>query len=68
MTKKISALVAAAIIAVFTLVHAPAYAQSLDELRGSGAVGERYDGLLVQRSGGGNVAGGWDRIGNKKYA
>lgn len=56
MTKKISALVAAVIVALFTMVHTPAYAQSLDELRSSGAVGERYDGLLVQRSGGSNVA------------
>lgn len=29
---------------------APAAAQSLDELRASGAIGERYDGLVVARS------------------
>ncbi len=57
MTKKIPALVATALVAVFMLVHTPASAQSLDELRGSGVVGERYDGLLVQRSGGSNVTG-----------
>jgi len=31
------------------LTAAPATAQSLDELRASGAVGERYDGLAVAR-------------------
>jgi len=34
------------------LTAAPAAAQSLDELRASGAVGERFDGLAVARDAG----------------
>lgn len=40
----------AALLLVFATV-APAQAQSLDELRRQGVVGERYDGLLVARDG-----------------
>ncbi len=42
-TRSCFALLAAAVLVV-TLVAAPAIAQSLDQLRASGAVGERYDG------------------------
>ena len=36
---------------IMTLAVAPASAQSLDQLRKSGAVGERFDGLAVAREG-----------------
>jgi uncharacterized protein YdbL (DUF1318 family) len=39
-----------------SLGGAPAAAASLDELRQSGALGERYDGYVVVRSGGGGAA------------
>jgi hypothetical protein len=39
---------------MFVLVGAPAQSQSLDDLRKSGAIGERYDGYVVVRS---NVGG-----------
>ena len=42
--------IALALAAVLVL-GGPAIAQSLDSLRASGAVGERYDGLLVARDG-----------------
>lgn len=42
---------AAATAASLAFGAAPAVAQSLDDLRGSGAVGERFDGLLVARDG-----------------
>lgn len=56
MPKTIVTTIAAFVLAVSMLISGGAAAQSLNELRASGAVGERYDGYLVQRSGGGNVA------------
>ena len=47
---------------VATLTDAPAQAQSLQDLRASGAVGERYDGLLELRDPG---ASGAKRVVNK---
>lgn len=41
-------LLAAAMVAL-PLLAAPAAAQSLDELRAAGKIGERYDGLAVAR-------------------
>jgi len=48
---RLSALLAALAIcaAVLTAFAPPASAASLDQLRASGAVGERYDGLAVAR-------------------
>ncbi|NIA67123.1 YdbL family protein [Pelagibius litoralis] len=39
----------AAIIVALPMLTAPAAAQSLDDLRASGKVGERFDGLAVAR-------------------
>lgn len=36
-------------VAAFLILGSPAQAQSLDALRASGAVGERFDGYLVAR-------------------
>lgn len=44
-------LLLAALLALF-IGAAPVWAQSLDELRSQGVVGERYDGMLVVRDGG----------------
>jgi len=41
---------------------APALAQSLDQLRASGAIGERYDGLVEARSGDGSVRSAVDTV------
>ena len=48
------------------LLAGPAEAQSLDELRASGRVGERYDGFLVARDPA--VAGTVDEINAKRRA
>lgn len=45
-----------AIVLVTGLFAAPASAQSLDELRASGAIGERYDGLVEARDPGAAAA------------
>ena len=51
------------VLALFaTLTNGPAQAQSLQDLRASGAVGERYDGYLELRDPG---AAGASRIVNK---
>lgn len=39
------------VLGVAALQMAPAWAQSLESLRASGALGERYDGLVVVRQG-----------------
>src|SRR5690606_30991112 len=44
----------AALAVVFTVAALPAHAQSLDDLRRSGAIGERFDGYVVVRE---NVSG-----------
>jgi uncharacterized protein YdbL (DUF1318 family) len=51
-----------ALALVTTLTDAPAMAQSLKDLRASGAVGERFDGLLELRDPG---ASGAKRVVNK---
>jgi uncharacterized protein YdbL (DUF1318 family) len=43
-------LLALAVVGALGAAGTPAAAQSLDELRASGAVGERFDGLLVARN------------------
>lgn len=55
---RLSAWLAAAFAALILLAAnvSPAMAQSLDELRSQGVVGERYDGLLVLRDGGASAA------------
>ncbi len=44
--------VLAAVILAFAVTAGPAYAQSLDALRASGVVGERFDGFAELRGGG----------------
>lgn len=46
------------------LAGTPAWAQSLESLRASGALGERYDGLVAVRQGGGDA----NRIANEVNA
>lgn len=46
----------AALAPLFALAAPSAKAQSLDQLRASGAIGERFDGYCVARSGGAATA------------
>ncbi len=56
-----------AVLAVaLSLAVAPASAQSLDQLRKSGAVGERFDGFAVARQGGGSARTIVDQINAKR--
>jgi uncharacterized protein YdbL (DUF1318 family) len=58
----------AAILLAMTLASGPAAAQSLDALRASGAVGERYDGLAAVRDPGASaqVRGLVDQVNAKR--
>jgi uncharacterized protein YdbL (DUF1318 family) len=48
------------------LAGAPASAQSLDQLRKSGAVGERFDGYAAVRQGGGSAREVVDQVNAKR--
>ncbi len=48
------------------LAAAPASAQSLDQLRKSGAVGERFDGYAAVRQGGGSARAVVDQVNAKR--
>ncbi len=56
----------AALAVALSLAVAPASAQSLDQLRKSGAVGERFDGFAVARQGGGSARAIVDQINAKR--
>ncbi len=49
------ALLLLGLLAGAALMSAPAWSQSLDDLRASGAVGEAFDGFLRIKGGGGNA-------------
>ncbi|GJL86401.1 MAG: hypothetical protein DHS20C03_01100 [Minwuia thermotolerans] len=52
MLRRTFLMLAAALALTVAMGGSPAMAQSLDALRSSGAVGERFDGLVVARDGG----------------
>ncbi len=56
----------AALALALTLAVAPASAQSLDQLRKSGAVGERFDGFAVARQGGASARTIVDQVNAKR--
>ncbi len=56
----------AALALALTLAVAPASAQSLDQLRKSGAVGEGFDGMAVARQGGGSARAIVDQVNAKR--
>ncbi len=56
MLRRTFLMLAAALALTVAMGGSPAMAQSLDALRSSGAVGERFDGLVVARDGGSATA------------
>ena len=56
MLRRTFLMLAAALALTVAMGGSPAMAQSLDALRSSGAVGERFDGLVVARDGGAATA------------
>jgi uncharacterized protein len=52
--KRAITLMLTSLVLVFAMAGLPAQAQSLDDLRKSGAIGERYDGFVAVRE---NVSG-----------
>jgi len=56
MLRRTFLMLAAALSLTVAMGGSPAMAQSLDALRSSGAVGERFDGLAVARDGGSATA------------
>ena len=56
----------AALTVALTRAVAPASAQSLDQLRQSGAIGERFDGIAVVRQGGASAQAIVDQINRKR--
>ena len=56
----------AVVAVIFTMTGSPAVAQSLDDLRSAGKVGERFDGIAIARDS--SVAEFVDKVNAKRQA